>query len=473
MPLPAESSDTKESAKGSPLEVMVVDEWLIFDCPGCGQTIKLDRKDSVHDIECPSCNRGFEPLLDREVKLPPLKGPARKRARRRGPRSEKAESEEEVSASKTGALIQSRPTSSSLPDEGIVKLTLTPTRNVPEEADLSSALPVRSALELERRRVESLDGKQTRQPDESELNAVIEEQSGGNYKRIRVRTRKKRLTEKQRALRMYLFGGIAALMVVIFSFWGAAQFYKDDSDAEADTLGGEIEVYADSDPIGAKLGHHTNVINELKSATTVDQLLKLIRYPKRLEPTLIAFYGDRPVPAPTVRDVVTATKVSVTLPKNFLRLRLVLPKKEIPIYMEKTKDFGYRLDWESYVGLSEIPWEAFVDQQVTRTVSMRAYALASQKTEKYFEPPFSKDRHYCVRLEDPDGKYPLYGYYERANPKLPPFTEFLFKAGTKVGVDEVKDLKVPIILDVRFPKGAKNKVQIEIVDFVKDTWLKP
>ena len=67
------------------LDVMLVEAWLIFDCPHCGQTIKLDRKDSVHPIECPACESAFEPLLDREVKLPPRKVPARSR-RRRGSR---------------------------------------------------------------------------------------------------------------------------------------------------------------------------------------------------------------------------------------------------------------------------------------------------------------------------------------------------------------------------------------------------
>ena len=479
MPLPAESSESKESSQGARLEVMVVDEWLIFDCPGCEQTIKLDRKDSVHDIECPSCHRGFEPLLDREVKLPPLKGPARKRARRLGPRSQRSEGAEEMAASKTGPKTQSRPTSSSLPEEGIVKLTLTPTERSPESTGLdssSSALPVRSALELERRRVESLDGQKSRQPDESELNAVIEEQSGGKYKRIRVRTRKKRLTEKQRTRRIYLFGGLAGMMVVILSLWGAAQVYKEDAGAEGDGEGEESKSLVDSEPIGEKLGHFTNVIQELKGATTVDQLLKLIRYPKRLEPTLRAYYGDSPVPVPTVRDYSTGGVAAelVRLPRNFSRYQLLLPTREIPIYMEKTKDFGYRLDWESYVGLGEERWEDFVEEQVTRTVRMRVYASDSN----YFEGAFTKQRHYCLRLEDPnrDDDLTIYGYYERDNPKMPPLTEFMYKAGAalaKRGLSDTKDVNAPLMLDVRFPKGAKNKVQVEIVDFANDTWLKP
>ena len=474
MPLPAESSEPKEPSKGSRLEVMVVDEWLIFDCPGCEQTIKLDRKDSVHDIECPSCNRGFEPLLDREVKLPPLKGPARKRARRRGPRNQRSE---DAVSSKTGPKTQSRPTASSLPEEGVVKLTLTPNESARGSAEPeapASSLPVRSALDLERRRVESLEGQEGRQPDESELNAVIEEQSGGKYKRIRVRTRKKRLTEKQRTLRMYLFGGLAGFFVVILSLWGAAQFYKDDADADEGSGGELTESFADSDPIGAKLGHFTNVIQELKGATTVDQLLKLIRYPKRLEPTVRAYYGDKPVPVPTVRDYSTASVASdlVRLPKNFSRYQLLLPTREIPVYMEKTKDFGYRLDWESYVGLGGIPWKSFVDQQVTRTVEMRVYASDAN----YFEGAFTKQRHYCLRLEDPNREYTLYGYYERDNPKMPPLTEFMFKAGTalakRAGAGSA-DVNAPIMLDIRFPKAAKNNVQVEILDFNNDTWLKP
>lgn len=470
MPLPAERSESTDKPNAS-LEVMVVDEWLIFDCPECSQTIKLDRKDSVHEIECPSCQRGFEPLLDREVKLPPLKGPSRKRARRRGPRSQRADGAEEPEEKpKANKKRVGRPTSSSLPTEGTVKLTLTPmeAEEGAEEID-TTGLPVRSATELERRRVESLDGQDHRQPDESELNAVIEEQSGGKYKRIRVRTRKKRLTEKQRATRLYLFGGLAGLVVVILSVWGASQFYKDDLEGDEDTS--ELaEVYADAEPIGAKLGHYSILINELKQATTVDQLLKLIRMPKRLEPTLRSYYGERGVPAPTVRDVLqTAGRFQGKLPKDFSRFQLLLPTSEIPLYMEKTKEYGFRLDWESYIGLGSIPWEVFIETKVMRNARMRVYA--SDAT--YFEGKFTKERHYCLRIVDPTREHTLYGYYERNNPKLTGLTEFMFTASSKRSASDINEVEVPITLDIRFPAAATNNVQVEIVDFPNDTWLKP
>ena len=81
-------------------------------------------------------------------------------------------------------------------------------------------------------------------------------------------------------------------------------------------------------------------------------------------------------------------------------------------------------------------------------------------------------------MEDPnrDDDLTIYGYYERDNPKMPPLTEFMYKAGAalaKRGLSDTKDVNAPLMLDVRFPKGAKNKVQVEIVDFANDTWLKP
>ncbi|MFT4640754.1 MAG: hypothetical protein ACI8T1_004086, partial [Verrucomicrobiales bacterium] len=47
MSSPAENAQSNDTQTNKPSEVMVVDHWLIFNCPHCEQTIKLDRKDGV------------------------------------------------------------------------------------------------------------------------------------------------------------------------------------------------------------------------------------------------------------------------------------------------------------------------------------------------------------------------------------------------------------------------------------------
>lgn len=459
MSVPAENSKVKKSPPALKLEVMLVDQWLIFDCPQCQQTIKLDRKDAVHDIECPSCGKGFEPLLDRDVKLPPRKVPARSR-RRREPRG----SEKEVRAPKKREQSKKRMTSASLPSEGMVKLTLTPAETSLPESDESAAskLPVRSALELERRRVEALETKPV-QPDESELNAVIEAQSGGKYKRIRVRTRKKRLTEKQRMTKFLGIVGLTAMVLISLSIWVASQLYVSEDDT------GEIIV--DAEPIGEVIDAELDLLDAVLKAETVDQLLTLIRYPKRLEPTVRAYYGGNALPKLNVKSM-RERGSGTRLPKDFSAYRMTTGSRTIPVYIEKTSTHGYRLDWESFVHIGAMPWDEFVASKPTKTTRMRVYFDLEEGT--YYEPPFGKNRYHCHRIEDPLRKHTLYAYFDRHNPKFRSITDRYFElAGKSLVPGRDKDrFEIYAIVDIRFSPGASELTrQVELVEFVTESWL--
>lgn len=466
MSAPAENPSATEAAteeQSTRMDVMVVDNWLIFDCPHCSQTIKLDRKDGVHNIECPSCAAAFEPLLDRDVKLPPKKTPARRR--RRGPRG-------------TGEPRQkapkSRPTLSSLPSEGVVKLNLAPAEIEESGEDnkppIPSKLPVRSALELERRRVEATKDNETKQQDETELNAVIEEQSGGKYKRIRVRTRKKRATEGQRAMRLYILCGLAAFTVIGLSLWGASQMYKDQL-ADEDSIEESTDIlYVDSKPIGPEIGTKEQLLGQFHKASTVDQLLKLIRSPKRLEPVIRNYYGGDTLPAlnATRFDVDSDTR---DLPKDFSKYVMIAGSDRYTLYIEKTKSHGYRVDWESFIGLGEMPWKAFIDSRATKTTRMRAYLSEAN----YFEPPYDKDRYRVLRLEDPTREHVVYGYYSTNDTQFRRLRERVYEAigGNQVADIEEQEFEIPVIIDIRFRSGATNNAQVDIVEYVTDTWLRP
>lgn len=483
MSAPADQSSTATetaTATTRQLDVMVVDQWLIFDCPNCSQTIKLDRKDSVHNIECPACESGFEPLLDRDVRLPPRKVTTRRR-RRRGPRNAGNNGEDAASASdaprkRQSAGPSSRPTASSLPSEGVVKLALTPAAPTEEdvvEEDKSplSRLPVRSALELERRRVEALDTKQA-QPDEKELNAVIEEQSGGKYKRIRVRTRKKRLTEKQRLTKLILTGGLIAIVVIALSLWGASQMFQRDDDVGVGSTGSRSLTFADSEPIGAPIGNKNQLLANLLQAEDVDVLLKLIRNPKRLEPAVRAFYGGNTLPKLVARDIQPVSGNKSSLPKNFIQLQMILSDRSIPVYIEKTETHGYRLDWESFVGYGTMPWEEFISSRATKTVRMRVHLSDA----KYYDVPFTRERFRCLRIEDPKREHMVYGYYPRNDMKFVRLAERIFEETSSSrfpGDIENKGFDMAVMLDIRYRPGASSPYQVEIVDFVTDSWLRP
>ena len=474
--MPASPDSTSPETKvsdftqvSSRLDVAVVDNWLIFDCPDCAQTIKIDKEDCMYDIECPSCHSGFEPLLARDTALPaPKDTTPRKRGRRRArPRVPGAAAAESIAPSVPSAKppSSSKPTTASLPAEGKVRLIIKQTRSNGEAAKDDEVLPVRSALDLERRRVEAtVDTRLHENKGDSELDAVIEEESGGRYKRIRVRTRKKRSTEKEKTQRFYLYAGLAGIVIMGLCLFSASRmFLSDDPSSDGDEV--VLSSFTDADPIGSMIGNANVLMNEFIAVDSIDKLLKVIRKPKRLEETIREFYGEGRFPRYNVISLVPDSKNTELLPKNFSRFRMTLGSNIIPLYIEKTETHGYRLDWESLVGHGSMPWSSFVNNKSTRVSTMRVYLSDAD----YYEKPFSDRRRYAVvKLEDPTRKYIVYGYFLKADLKLKNLynqVQNAIAANTK--------FEQPMMMKIRYPAGAENTAQVEVVEAIDDTWLRP
>src|SRR5690606_28179944 len=92
-------------------------------------------------------------------------------------------------------------------------------------------LPVRSEDDLETRRLAVAPLHPPSQADD-DFSSMIEEGGSGQYKRIRVRTRKKRPNEKQKALRFYLLAGLASLLLAAGAFYLAALASQKSEKAE-------------------------------------------------------------------------------------------------------------------------------------------------------------------------------------------------------------------------------------------------
>lgn len=138
-------------------------------------------------------------------------------------------------------------------------------------------------------------------------------------------------------------------------------------------------------------------------------------------------------------------------------VRILTPDNE-------TKELGFieteagelKIDWESWVGWSEMSWKDLLIAKPTKPVLVRVQV----KVVDYYNFGFSDDSKWrSYSLTSPDGKSVLYGYVERGSlldQKLQPASRSETVAQT---------------LKIRFPEKRLSGSQVLIEEQVADGWI--
>ena len=189
------------------------------------------------------------------------------------------------------------------------------------------------------------------------------------------------------------------------------------------------------------------------TARTIDELLPVVRNPDRAQARMRQAYPDGVVaplgmvefnPDKTVaHDGAVLTVIVRTGAFKLRRLDLV----ETPS--------GLKIDWESWVGWSDMGWAEFLATKPTAPQTFRVVVRAVD----YYNFAFTDDKKWrSLRLEALTGDPWMYGYVERDSP-----------VDRKIRIDP--DLRQStLILKVRFPEGATTN-QVLIDEVVSESWV--
>ena len=124
------------------------------------------------------------------------------------------------------------------------------------------------------------------------------------------------------------------------------------------------------------------------------------------------------------------------------------------IALQKTED-GFLVDWESWVGYSEMSWEEFKQRKPTRPLVFRV----RMRRETYFNFGFSDDSKWlCFRMLSPEGDL-LWGYAAEDT------------ASAKLVTWDTGDREELATVLLRFPENASRADQAVIDDFVVSGWV--
>ncbi len=206
----------------------------------------------------------------------------------------------------------------------------------------------------------------------------------------------------------------------------------------------EAELLAELEPITQKF----------LDATTVDEILPLIRSRELVEPKIRKMYPDGKITAVGMSKFNTSGSIAYREKLASVSVRTRDFEMKQIAYL-RTAD-GMKIDWESYVGWSEMPWGEFIDKKITKPALFRA----SLKLVEYYNFSFKDDRKWqSYQLRSPDGEQVVYAYVKRdsaIDKKIRP-------------ADALSTQLVTVRLKFQPDEVSKNQVLIEEV--TADGWV--
>lgn len=205
----------------------------------------------------------------------------------------------------------------------------------------------------------------------------------------------------------------------------------------------ETEFLADSEALALKF----------LNATAVDQLLPLVRNPELVEPKMRKFYQEGNLKAEGISQF--NTKEFPPSLNGFRSVSIVTGDFEQKSMVFTDTVGEMKVDWESWVGWSEMSWKEFVTAKPLEAKTFRVIL----STVNYYNFDFKdEDRWQSYRLEFPDHEHSIYGYVER------------FSDLAKAIASNEDEKETALMLSLKFlPNESTDQVVIERL--VNTGWL--
>lgn len=189
-------------------------------------------------------------------------------------------------------------------------------------------------------------------------------------------------------------------------------------------------------------------------ATSIAEILPLVHDPATAEPRMRRTYPDGKVAAPGMAEFNTREEIVREGPVVSVNVRTKGYEEKSIAFIQMPE--GFKIDWESWIGWSDLSWEDFMATKPTESKQFRVSLSAIQ----YYNGAFSNDLEWqSYRLISPDEKHTIYGYVEPGSDidsrlKLPPDTK-----------------SSPLILKLGFPENATTSNQVIIRELVTEGWV--
>lgn len=277
--------------------------------------------------------------------------------------------------------------------------------------------------------------------------------------------------ERDESSGMWLMGSVIGGVVLLTA--GIAFFFLKPSPPQAQT---EAQVVtpvrvpavlptnlSENPPAAAAMPDILSFLKEVEpqakaflEAKSAAELLPLVRHPEITEPRIRATFPDGRIEVPGM--------------ESFARDRDAVFKEDSARVNVRTADFkdrlltfvkagsSWKIDWESWVGWSELSWEKL---QADRPITPKRFRV-KLVPQTYYNFGFTDELKWkSFGLLSPDGDHQLFGYVERGS-----------ELDRKIQLQDTPEGR-DLLLDVKYPPGSTSKNQVIIDKVVAEGWLDP
>jgi len=433
------------------------DNWLGFSCPVCHILFRVPRESAGTQVECPSC-AGIV-VIPRED-APPLSRPKPPRA---GPPDPPASQAPSPPRRRHEARPEKRAANQFRTTEEVAKsnLVIREQRTEPgedenagrqrdwEDGSLDAEKVVGPQLVRRKHRKKPLE--ETEEPD-WEKEEDPREGAGGAV-----------------ISQTVLLGGMAILIFLAGLVALVLLREKDPKDVKIlqERLPGRTSeeisnpaVPEESEPIEADwkeaLEEIEVAVKRFLSAKTVDEMITLVRVGEELEPRIRSFYQKAPL-VPFVPRSVAKSGSFMRSGNKLFAVDVELRDFSIrPLALEKTEK-GYLVDWESWVGYSELSWE---EMQEKRPQEPKLFRVRCSMVN-YYNFGFADSEWRAFRLRSPNGEHVLYAYAPR----------YSIQESMLSSVKGARGKGAAYTLMIHYPENAPNGNQVLIAEVVEPGWI--
>ena len=207
---------------------------------------------------------------------------------------------------------------------------------------------------------------------------------------------------------------------------------------------GDVEFAALAEPMARKF----------LEAKSIDEILPLVRNPLVAEPRMKTLYPDRSTPPVGLDQFNTDSEIVHEGEHLTVKVRTKnFDERNLTFF--NTPD-GLKIDWESWVTWSEMPWKDFLAKKPVESAVFRV----SLSQQEYYNIGFTDDAKWqSYQLSCPGQEKSIYGYVER-------------NSALDQQLRPPSDVKLTdLTLKLRFPANARSDNQVLIEGIVSESWV--